>query len=344
MIKINAKRIPLYFFVFIVVIIISTFGRKITDRFDGYKRDDEYELIRKYLLNDSSFGNNKPKLWIHSKYMNKSKVCKVNDTPCDTELEHPYISIAVETIVNQCHHDFNICLIDDESFSKLIPEWTTDINSLSDPHKSNYRELGMTKLLYIYGGIIVPNSFVCLKSFKELYDRSISLSKPFVGEFVNNKSMDLKNNKRLAFIPDTILIGSKKEDIVIKQLVEYHTKCVNNPHFSEEPNFKGKCNEWCLNMCDLNRMTLIDGQYIGTKSNKNKSIKLEDLMDNVFLSLHTNCIGIYISHEELLKRIKYQWFSLASYNDVMDSKTTISKYIKRSIENTNKPLKSKSSI
>ena len=68
-------------------------------------------------------------------------------------------------------------------------------------------------------------------------------------------------------------------------------------------------------MCDLNRMILVDGQYIGTKSANKKPIKLENLMDDIFLSLHPNCLGVYIPHDELMKRIKFQWFTMASYND-----------------------------
>ena len=169
MIKSDPKRISFYFFIFIIVLIISTFGKMIADKFDRFKIDDEYELIRKYLLNDTSYGNNKPKLWIHSKYINRSQVWISNESSCPTELEHPYINLTVESIVKYCHHDFNICLIDDNSFSKLIPEWNDDINSLPDPHKKNHRDLGMVTLLYIYGGIIVPNSFLCIKNLKEMF-------------------------------------------------------------------------------------------------------------------------------------------------------------------------------
>jgi hypothetical protein len=52
MIKIEAKRTSFFIFIFIVVLIISTFGQKLADRFDRFNKDDEYELIRKYLLND----------------------------------------------------------------------------------------------------------------------------------------------------------------------------------------------------------------------------------------------------------------------------------------------------
>ena len=59
-----------------------------------------------------------------------------------------------------------------------IPEWDSEINSLSDPHKN---DLGMATLSYIYGGITVPNSFVCPKSLNEFYEENTSSSKPFIG-------------------------------------------------------------------------------------------------------------------------------------------------------------------
>lgn len=133
MFTIDAKRIPLYFFVFVIITIISTLSKKITDAQNVSRSNDGYELIRKYLLNDSSFGDNKPKLWIHSKYNNHASVWKY-DTPSSSELEHPYINLIVKSIVDHCHNDFNICLIDDDSFSKLIPDWNYKINSISDPH------------------------------------------------------------------------------------------------------------------------------------------------------------------------------------------------------------------
>ena len=342
MIKIDPKRIPFYFFIFIIVLIISTIGKMITCKFDGLEKDDEYELIRKYLLNDTSYGNNKPKLWIHSKYMNRSQVWKSKETSCSSELEHPYINLTVESIIKNCHHDFNICLIDDDSFSKLIPEWDYEMNALPDPHKKNHRDLAMVTLLYIYGGIIVPNSFLCIKSLKEMYEEN-TLSKPFIGEFINNKEITLKNNKRLSFIPDSILLGAKKEDFVIREMIEYHKKNVDNPHFSNESDFKGKCNEWCLNMINLNRIIMIDGQYIGTKTSKKKPIIIDDLMDDSVLSLHPDCFGLYISHENLMKRTKYQWFTVSCEEDIMSSKTVIAKYLQFSQQH-NPRIKSDISI
>jgi hypothetical protein len=325
--NIDAKRIPLYFIIFIIIITISTLSKKFSDSLDHQKNNDEYELIRKYLLNDSSFGDNKPKLWIHSKYVNHSGVWKPNNSSCQSELEHPYINLIVETIVEHNHNDFNICLIDDDSFSKLIPSWEHEISTLPDPHKTHCRELGMTTLLYIYGGIIVPNSFLCLNSLKPIYENGISNSKPFIAEFVNYKDTSFKNNQQLSFIPDTIFIGSEKENIVIKQLLEYHTDNVKNKHFSSEYEFKGKCSTWCLNLVFLNRINIINGKFIGTKTIQNKPVILDDLMEDKFLQIHKTCVGIFIPHDELMIRKKHRWLSLASPSDVINSKTVISKYL-----------------
>jgi hypothetical protein len=52
----------------IVIMVISYVGTLYKQSFETMN-NDEYELIRKYLLNDSPlYGFNKPKLWIHTKY------------------------------------------------------------------------------------------------------------------------------------------------------------------------------------------------------------------------------------------------------------------------------------
>ena len=49
-----------------IVLVVNTFGTKIKDAINPNNED---ELIRKYLLNDSPlYGYNRPKLWVHSKY------------------------------------------------------------------------------------------------------------------------------------------------------------------------------------------------------------------------------------------------------------------------------------
>ena len=70
----------------------------------------------------------------------------------------------MKSIIKNCSESFNICLIDDRSFRKLIPGWNIDIYHTADPIKSHLRQQAITKLLYFYGGMIVPNVYTRLNS------------------------------------------------------------------------------------------------------------------------------------------------------------------------------------
>jgi hypothetical protein len=248
----------------------------------------------------------------------------------------------VKSIVDHCGDDFNICLIDDDSFSKLIPSWNFNMNSLTEPLKSNVREYGITMLLYIYGGIVVPNSFVCLKNLMELYERAISNNKPFIMENINYSADNAK--KRMTFVPDISFMGALKNDTFIREMLDYMKKRNSNSHISSEDKFLGTTAQWCIKQIDLSKMTLMGGEIIGTKTNKKTPIILDDLMGEEFLQLHGHCLGIYIPNNQVLHRIKYQWFSVLSCAEILKTNTVVSKLLKVSMVDKTNVKEIKSSI
>jgi hypothetical protein len=53
----------------VVIGVFSYYGDSIKKMFTLVEPEEEYEMIKKYLLNDSPlYGFNKPKIWIHTKY------------------------------------------------------------------------------------------------------------------------------------------------------------------------------------------------------------------------------------------------------------------------------------
>ena len=180
----SIKNTKYYIFMAVVVLVSGIFASKLKQSFET---NDEYELIRKYLLNDSPLhGHNRPKLWIHTKYEINARKWKDFYSRNTTDLNQPYIHLTIKTIIDHCGDDFNICLIDDQTFSKLLPSWDIDISTLAEPIKSHFRELGLAQLIYYYGGMVVPNSFICKKNLKPLYDNGISGNKAFVCENTNH--------------------------------------------------------------------------------------------------------------------------------------------------------------
>jgi hypothetical protein len=55
-------------------------------------------------------------------------------------------------------------------------------------------------------------------------------------------------------------------------------------------------------------------------------------MEEKFLNVDMNTLfGIYIPRDELLKRPKYQWFSILPYEDILKSNLILAKFFKMSM-------------
>jgi len=332
----ESKNILKYVIVIGIITVVSYYGDKIKTAFDT-KEKDEYEMVKKYLLNDSPlYGYNKPKIWIHTKYEINARKWKDFYSRNTTDLNQPYIHLTIKSIIDHCSSDFHICLIDDESFSKLIPTWDIDLLNVAEPKKSQYRQLGLAQLLYYYGGMIVPNSFLCTRNLKGLYDEGILDNKPFVCESIN-RTTNIANEKggKLLFIPDTYFMGSKKNNIVILEYVEYLKTRSLNGHFTNEYEFLGDTSIGSWGTINKGKMNLIGGEYIGIKTNKRKPVLLEDLMEDNYLDLNPNIYGIYIPGDEMLLRPKYQWFAVLNSRQILESNMFISKHLKASMVDSN---------
>lgn len=305
----------------------------------------EYDLIRTYLLNDTPlYGNNKPKLWVHSKYELNARRWKSFQSRTSTDLNQPYLHMTIQSIVNQCGEDFHVCLIDDESFSKLIPSWDVDMKMLPDPLRSTMRQIGLTSLVYYFGGMVVPDSFLCMRSLLPLYQRA-SHDKPFVAERLNRTTNILHENKRpQLFIADAYFMGARKNDAAVLEYLEYIKDQNRVPHFSSEHNIVGNNSWWLENASREGKFVRLDGGIIGVKTLDGNAILIEDLLGEDYLNIEPHVFGIYIPEDELLKRTQYQWFSVMSSDQILSSRLILAKYLAASTIESNKPSNTSSNV
>jgi hypothetical protein len=332
------KNVSHYVIAFGLIYVGSTL---IANTKEKLETNDEYKIIQDYLLNESPlYGYNRPKLWIHSKYEINARTWKDFQSRNTTDLNQPYLHLIIKSIINHCGDDFNVCLIDDESFNKLLPEWDVNVRSMPEPTKSQYRELGMARLLEIYGGLVVPNSFLCIKNLKPMYDDMVSNGKPFVCESINKTCDMINRTTDKPFIPNTYIMGAPKNDKYMKELIEF-IKSTNKTHPTTECDFVGSLSIKCQQMISDNKIDLIGGEKVGIKTTKGDQIVLDNLMEEAYLDIDNRTVGIYIPADEVLQRTKYQWFAVLPSNQVLQSKMIISKYILASmVDSTNEYYKS----
>ena len=311
------------FILFFILIVLGVLYKRFEDKMSREESSDIHESIQKYLLDDDTLGKSKkPILWIHVPYEYNSRNWLSFGSRSSFDLNQPYLYLTVRSIIKNCDKSFTICIIDDTSFKRLIPGWNINMTSISDPILSNMRMLGMMKLLYIYGGMHCPISFLCLKDLNEMYIKGTRGEKMFVCETVdrNVTSTDVD------FYPNLSFCGAPKDCETVRDLCNFIQRTASHD-YTADTKFLGEFDKWSKERIHSGKINMIEGVEIGTKTVDEKQIIVDDLMSNHYLDLYQGTYGILIPSEEILSRNKFEWFARMSPKQVMESDTIIGNYI-----------------
>lgn len=314
-------------------------SNQVTDTFFNTKPSPPTDHLKKHVTKD------KPKIWIHTKHDINARKWKDFMSRNTYDLNMPYVHFTIQSIIQHNNDDFYIYLIDDETFSKLIPEWDADIFNMAEPMKSYFREIALMKIIHNYGGMIVPDSFLCTKSLLPFYNENLANKKPFVCENINRSCNLFEQQKKLLFVPHVFFMGCLKDDHTIGALIDnLRAKLTYQFDLTDERNFMGHTSQMCIRAIDADKMNLVLGQKIGVKTTKRKPILIEELFEERPLDLDDSHVGIYIPEDELLRRHKFNWFVYLSKEDVFKANSIIVKYMKKSLSQFNDEYSKKTVI
>ncbi len=229
-----------YIILFVIIISLGILYQKYLEKQSNMIEYDNYSEIKKYLLKDKTLDKSKkPILWIYIPHEYNSRNWLSFGSRSSNELNQPYLYLTVKTIIKNCDESFKIVLIDDGSFEKLIPNWNINMSLLVDPIKGYVRQLAMAKLIYTYGGLNVPISFLCFRDLISLYNKGTNDDTMFVCE---NYDTNITSTNNL-FYPDANFMGAKKENDTLKEFINFMEQTISND-FTAQTKFLGEFDEW----------------------------------------------------------------------------------------------------
>ena len=304
-------------YIFIILSFVGVLYSKYMKKMDSKKEINNYKLINKYLLKK----NKKPLLWIHLNNEYNSRDWSSFYSRGNYNVNIPFIHLTIQSIIKNCGDDFYICIIDDTSFSELLPNWTANLSKIGAPLKDKMRYLGMVSLLEQYGGVIMPNSFLSFKSIKPLYYKSVNENKPLV--FENSNSYNYNNNHN--FFPDCTFMIAPPNNEVITDFKEFLIHSVSKDYTAESL-FLNENNKWCNLRCNENKIMFVDGQHIGAKNIHNTEITINNIVQEGNLDIAENAYGLLIPTTKLLNSTNFQWFCYLNENELLNSNMYISNY------------------
>ena len=296
-----------YFTLFIVLTAIGYLYEKYKLKYVPDEELEKYDLVRKFLLNGGSGMGSKPILWIHSSHPVNHRYWQSFGSRNTRLLNQPYKISCVETIVKHCSNSFNVVLIDDNSFDKLIKGWNIDMNKIGNPVKAKVRMLALAKLLRDFGGLLVPNSTIVCRDLKPIYDSALTSKKAFSVNMVNHGV----TADEASMFPTTKILGCKKNSEVMSEYCNYLENLIS-VDYTDESDFLGQANRWLFKQhLDL-KLNIICGKIFGVEDSDGRIVNIERLMGNTYIKFSPNMHAIYLPGDEILKRTRYQWFARLS--------------------------------
>jgi len=309
----------------IAIFILITMGilyRRYLEKQAKNAKYDNYTEIKKYLLKDSSLAKSKkPIMWIHTPYEYNSRDWLSFGSRSSHDLNQPYLNLCVRSIIQCCDDSFTICIIDDNSFAKLIPGWSIDLGKISDPLLCYVRQLAIGKLIYNYGGMVTPISFLCFKDLIDLYQKGTKGDCMFVCENVST-NISATNN---LFYPDTSFMGAPKKNDQMNEYVEFMQRLISQD-YTAQSEFLGNYDKWANNMVKKNKIRLIAGTDVGVKTMDDESVIVDTLLGDDYIEFYPKMYGIWIPAASILKRTNYEWFARMSPEQIFQSHFILAKY------------------
>jgi hypothetical protein len=234
--------------------------------------------------------------------------------------------LCIRSIVEQCGGSFNVVLVDDAAFQRLLPTWTIQVQNMPSPLKQHLRDLAMAKVLHKYGGVTVPASFICLRDLKPVFSSLLKGAGKtmFAGEFVARNSA----SAAAAFFPDSALMGCTKESPVMQQYIAYLEPLVTGD-YTNEYEFLGQNDRWLYKQLVSSppQMSMLCGTLIGTKTADGRPVVIEELLGEEDVDFAKGAYGIYVPADQILNRLAFQWFARLSPRQVLTSNTVVGKYL-----------------
>jgi hypothetical protein len=312
-----------YIILCIIIIALGILYQKYCEKQSLIEPGDSFSEIRKYLLNESSLAKSKkPILWIHVPHEYNSRKWLSFGSRSSFEVNQPYLYLTVRSIIKQCDQSFYICIIDDKSFANLIPGWNIDLSIIADPILSNIRQLALAKLIHAYGGINVPISFLCCRDLIGLYEKETNGDTMFVCENVN---MNITSTTDL-FSCDARFFGAKKNNDILAQYIEFMQRQISDD-YTAQSEFLGELDSWCNKRVTAKQLRLIPGTDVGIKTIDEEPVTVDTLLSEDYIHFYPKMYGIWIPADQILKRVKYEWFARMSVNQIFQGNFILAKYI-----------------
>lgn len=303
-----------YIFITVLILVLRYLYNKWS--FKQNRTIDE-KILQNYFYDniDSITMINKPNLWIYIPLEHNSRDWINFFSRTTNNLNQPYIILCLISIIEKCKNDFNIIMYNDKLLDTIEPK----IKKYSKPNSDYYRDLAQMKLVYNYGGWILPMSTICLQNLSSTYWNNMR-NGGFAVVDINNTS----SSKYTDYFPSGLNFSFEKHNAILKEIINKYEKNIDLP--SSQRIFNGYLQQLLYKSCYEKRINAVSPNIFGRSDKNGNAILIDDLFSTNYIDFdYNNMVALCLPYKEILKRKHFNWFARMSENQILNSNLFIHK-------------------
>tara|TARA_Y100000389_G_scaffold11392_1_gene10508 strand:- start:149 stop:1066 length:918 start_codon:yes stop_codon:yes gene_type:complete len=229
--------------------------------------------------------------------------------------------LCIESAIKYCSSKYDIILYTNDDISKLIDEEDNvlcnieNIGLLGGQDLKQWEEYCKFKILHKHGGIVMEPYFLfsSCPQYKDFVPKKLKVC------HINNEGVSVSN--KLVVPSSCYMMAAPKNDITTEIYVEYLERLCENNYTSDTKHFDKSFEK-------LYYLDNFSEELIGAVDINNKLIHLEDLLRDTPTKLVSDNYCLFINVDLLNKKRHHGWILNMSKEQILESKTFISKYAK----------------
>ena len=311
-----------YILLLVSILLISVLYKNYRANGCSANKSHDYKVICKYILNGQvPHTHSLPIIWIHASQETNARWWSSFNSRNSTCINQPYEILTIKSIIDRCGGSFHVCLINDNTFGKLLPDWNIDLEQTAEPVKGKLRELAYAKLMHMYGGLRLPASFLCHRDMLDLYISETKHDKIIVGSLPDKSVTSAES----IYSPSPKFLACKANNRVMGEYVDYLTELVKSDATASSI-FQGDISVW-FQQKDSTDVTILPPELLGVADSQGNMVCIERLVGTTPLDIVDEAYGLYIPANDVLGRTAYQWLSRMSISQILESDTAIGKHL-----------------
>jgi len=277
------------------------------------------DVLQSRALRQVDMDTSKPKLWVHLStdpsipFSNGTELTSPDFGATAFDKVPSIEKLCAYSIIAHNSKNFNIVLITDDDIPLLLPGWSTNLKALPEAAQRHTRDVAMLRVLYYYGGFLVPSTYGATGPLTNVLTSSTLLPNDTLAAF---EAPVISAAMKRAFAPSVRFVYSAPLNKTLRRLIDELT--VHTGTEAQVAAFHDAGAKAMVGLVQEGRVRVWSGKLVGTQDAEGGSVSLSDAING--FNRAPESVGVWIP-ARLFEIRKYGWMVRDSPGQILAGST-----------------------